>query len=229
MSWPNRRPHPRKGRPILSSRKRSFVGGFLANFATPPSTRCAARSTVSPARLGMAYHSIARARSHARLDANSPTPTMISPFDWIAARETIRAAQNRHEDPARPARILLISCSGPQRAHLPRRNVQSSRLVQIAEDDARSSDSVSTPSAPASTSSAIWTSREDLDISPGQVCSLRAEQEINRMRAGRAGSSWRFCAAADCLACGDPVDGEIIVGVGEFASSLACDRALAML
>ena len=46
------------------------------------------------------------------------------------------------------------------------------------------------------TSRAISVSRKDLDISPGQVCSLRDEPLISRRRAGPAGSSWRIRAAS---------------------------------
>jgi hypothetical protein len=44
--------------------------------------------------------------------------------------------------------------------------------------------------------SAILARRKLLDISPGQVWSLREDPLINRMRRFSFGSSWRLCAQA---------------------------------
>jgi hypothetical protein len=54
---------------------------------------------------------------------------------------------------------------------------------------------VRTPGAAAQTSRAISVSRNDFDISLEQVCSLREEQLISRIRSGPSSSSCRACAA----------------------------------
>ena len=63
-------------------------------------------------------------------------------------------------------------------------------------------------------SRAIVASRNVFDISPGQVCSLRAAPLIRRMRDGDAGSFCRRSAVLDPLARFDPVDRQIVVRIG---------------
>jgi multimeric flavodoxin WrbA len=54
--------------------------------------------------------------------------------DWIAARETIKAAQKRHDDPSGSSRILLISGSSRSEHTCPSEMSKSYRLVQIAQE-----------------------------------------------------------------------------------------------
>ena len=80
----------------------------------------------------------------------------------------------------------------------------------------------------ATTSRAISVSRNDLDISLGQVCSLRDEPLISSRRAGRphrrAGPR-----RLDRGAGGDPVLGQVVGRVGEARPGLAGGRALALV
>jgi len=52
--------------------------------------------------------------------------------DWLAAREAIRAAQARHDDPHGPARLLLISGSARSEHTCPGEMAKSYRLIQTA-------------------------------------------------------------------------------------------------
>src|SRR5205823_13858462 len=54
--------------------------------------------------------------------------------DWLAAREAIKQAQQRHDDPHGPARILLIVGSSRSEHTCPGESSKSYRLAQIARD-----------------------------------------------------------------------------------------------
>ena len=54
--------------------------------------------------------------------------------DWIAARAAIQAAQARHDDPAGPLRVLLISCSSRSEHTCPSEMSKSFRLTEIARE-----------------------------------------------------------------------------------------------
>ncbi|PDT82580.1 flavodoxin family protein [Sinorhizobium sp. BJ1] len=54
--------------------------------------------------------------------------------DWLAARDAIHAAQERHRDPDGPARILLISGSSRSEHSCPGEISKSYRLVRIAQE-----------------------------------------------------------------------------------------------
>jgi hypothetical protein len=52
--------------------------------------------------------------------------------DWLAARDAIEAAQRRHEDGARPGRILLVNGSSRSEHTCPGEMSKSWRLVELA-------------------------------------------------------------------------------------------------
>jgi multimeric flavodoxin WrbA len=54
--------------------------------------------------------------------------------DWIAAHEAVQAAQRRHEDATKPARILLVNCSSRSEHTCPSEMSKSFRLVKIARE-----------------------------------------------------------------------------------------------
>ena len=54
--------------------------------------------------------------------------------DWIAARAAIQAAQARHDDPAGPLRVLLISCSSRSEHTCPSEMSKSFQLTEIARE-----------------------------------------------------------------------------------------------
>jgi hypothetical protein len=76
------------------------------------------------------------------------------------------------------------------------------------------------------TGSASLTSRQLLDISPGQVCSLREEPLIIRMRATSVVAPLR---RQDRLACREPIHREFILRIGEARPRLARHRRFARM
>jgi multimeric flavodoxin WrbA len=55
-------------------------------------------------------------------------------IDWIAAREAIAAAERRHADPDRPARVLLVSASSRSEHTCPGEMAKSLRLIELARE-----------------------------------------------------------------------------------------------
>ena len=59
-------------------------------------------------------------------------PTMELPVEWLAAREAIRAAQARHDDPAGPLRLLVVSGAMRSNQTCPGETPKSYRLARLA-------------------------------------------------------------------------------------------------
>lgn len=125
---------PRKGSPSPNLNETEFRKRFVAQFSDPAFVE-----------LGEELDRIATAAwdgySHGR---KSPKTRKAGPgyadpdydlsTDWLAACESIQKAQSRHDDPAAPAGILLISASARSEHTCPGELSKSYRLIQVARE-----------------------------------------------------------------------------------------------
>jgi multimeric flavodoxin WrbA len=72
-------------------------------------------------------------RTH-KAGAEFADPDYDLSIDWLQAREAVRAAARRHDDPSGAGRILLINCSSRSEHTCPSEMSKSWRLVEIARE-----------------------------------------------------------------------------------------------
>src|SRR5262249_8098279 len=114
------------------STRPSSSGASAPNSRIRPSRRSPPSSIASPRPRGTPTHTRARARKPARPDLDFADPNYELALDWIAARDAIQAAQQRHDAADAPPRILLISGSSRSEHTCPSEMSKSFRLCQIA-------------------------------------------------------------------------------------------------
>ncbi len=61
-------------------------------------------------------------------------PEFDLPVEWLAARDAVHEAQRRHEDPAGPRRVLLVSAAARSNETCPGETPKTYRLAQLAAD-----------------------------------------------------------------------------------------------
>ena len=71
--------------------------------------------------------------------------------------------------------------------------------------------------------------RQVLDISPGQVCSLRDEPLIRKNAQVQSSVVMALLRLMDRVACVEPVDGDVIIRIGKAGACLAGYRRLARM
>ncbi len=124
---------PRKGMPSPRLDEREFRRRFLDQFQDPAFDPLTAELDKMAAAAWDAYaHSRKAPRTH-KAGSEFTDPDYDLSVDWLAAREAIARAQQRHEDRSRPA-ILLVNCSSRSEHTCPGEMSKSYRLVEIARE-----------------------------------------------------------------------------------------------
>ena len=125
---------PREGTPRPRLSERQFLARFLSQFPDPafdPLRDDLARVAAA------AWDAYDNQRKSPRTRKAGPVfadPGYDLAEDWLAARAAIQAARARHDDPAGPLRILLISCSARSEHTCPSEMSKSFRLTEIARE-----------------------------------------------------------------------------------------------
>ena len=127
-------PQPRLGTPDPRLSETEFRARFLSQFSDPAFDALRYELGRVAAVAWDAYDHGRKAPRTRKAGAGFADPEYDLSLDWIAARDAIRAAQARHEDPAAPASILLISASARSEHTCPGEMSKSYRLVQIARE-----------------------------------------------------------------------------------------------
>jgi hypothetical protein len=127
-------PQPRLGTPDPRLSETEFRARFLSQFSDPAFDALRYELDRVAAVAWDAYDHGRKAPRTRKAGAGFADPEYDLSLDWIAARDAIRAAQARHEDPAAPASILLISASARSEHTCPGEMSKSYRLVQIARE-----------------------------------------------------------------------------------------------
>jgi multimeric flavodoxin WrbA len=125
---------PRKGTPNSRLTKTEFRRRFLSRFQDRAfdGLRPELDKVASAAWDGYKHQ---RKAPHTRKAGTAfKDPDYELSVDWLAARDAIHAAQERHRDPDGPARILLISGSSRSEHTCPGEISKSYRLVRIAQE-----------------------------------------------------------------------------------------------
>jgi hypothetical protein len=131
---PAEAPEPREGTPSPRLGEPEFLARFLSQFPDPaydPLRGELARIAAA------AWDAYAHQRKSPRTRKAGPgfaDPTYDLAEDWVAARAAIEAAQIRHDDPAGPARVLLISFSSPSEHTCPSEMSKSFPLTETARE-----------------------------------------------------------------------------------------------
>jgi multimeric flavodoxin WrbA len=126
-------PRPRKGMPDPKLGEAEFRARFESQFQDPAFDPLRAEIARIAA---VAWDGYANGRKSPRTGRAGPEfadPGYELSIDWLAAREAIRAAQVRHDDPAGPGRVLLINGSSRSEHTCPGEMSKSWRLVEIAK------------------------------------------------------------------------------------------------
>jgi multimeric flavodoxin WrbA len=125
-------PEPRQGTPDPTLDEGEFRKRFLHPFQDPAFEAL----TEELRRLAdAAWDAYSHHRKSPRTRKAGPgfaDPDYDLSVDWIAAREAIDLAQKRHEDPASPARFLLVNASSRSEHTCPGEMSKSYRLMEIA-------------------------------------------------------------------------------------------------
>lgn len=127
-------PEPRNGTPDPELSETAFRRRFLDQFQD--SAFAAVHAELDRV-AGAAWAGYSNHRKSPRTRKAGPgfaDPDYDLAVDWLAAREAIRLAQARHDDPAGAARVLLISGSSRSEHTCPGEMSKSYRLVEIARE-----------------------------------------------------------------------------------------------
>jgi multimeric flavodoxin WrbA len=111
-----------------------FRRRFLAQFVDPGFGRLAAELERIEAVAWDAYADSRKAPHTRRAGPEFEDPDYELSRDWLAARDTIAKAQERHDHTGSPPRILLINASSRSEHTCPGEMSKSYRLVEIARD-----------------------------------------------------------------------------------------------
>jgi len=127
-------PEPRKGMPSPRLDEAEFKRRFRAQFPDPAFTPLEAELTRITDAAWDAYRHSRKAPHTRKAGPEFADPDYDLSVDWIAARDAVRAAQARHDDPAGPLRILLINCSSRSEHTCPGEMSKSFRLIELARE-----------------------------------------------------------------------------------------------
>jgi multimeric flavodoxin WrbA len=125
---------PRKGMPSPRLDEVEFKRRFRAQFPDPAFDPLRDELERITDVAWDAYKHSRKAPHTRKAGAEFADPDYDLSVDWIAAREAIRAAQQRHDDPNGPLRILLINCSSRSEHTCPGEMSKSFRLVELARE-----------------------------------------------------------------------------------------------
>jgi multimeric flavodoxin WrbA len=125
-------PEPRKGTPSPRLDEAEFRARFLSQFKDDAFQGLKAELDSIASAAWDAYSHERKSPQTRKAGPGFHDPHYDLSTDWIDARESIRAAERRHEDPAQKRRILLISGSSRSEHTCPGEASKSFRLIEIA-------------------------------------------------------------------------------------------------
>jgi multimeric flavodoxin WrbA len=127
-------PDVRKGMPSRELDRAAFDARFKSGFADP-AFRPADRELQAITDIAWdAYAAGRKAPLTRKAGPGFADPDYDLALDWLAARAAIDDAQQRHDDPAGPARVLLVNGSSRTEHTCPGEMSKSWRLVELVRD-----------------------------------------------------------------------------------------------
>ena len=125
---------PRKGMPSPRLDQEEFKRRFLERFQDPGFKRLQLELDAIAAAAWDGYAHSRKSPHTRKAGAEFADPDYDLSIDWLKAREALRAAQRRHDEPGGPTRILLINGS-PRNDHTcPGEISKSWRLAELARE-----------------------------------------------------------------------------------------------
>ncbi|WP_445190482.1 flavodoxin family protein [Sinorhizobium sp. KGO-5] len=125
---------PRTGTPSPRLAENEFRRRFLSRFQDPVFSGLRSELDKIAAAAWDAYSNERKAPNTRKAGTAFKDPDYDLSVDWLAARDAIHAAQERHSDRWGPARILLISGSSRSEHTCPGEMSKSYRLTRIAQE-----------------------------------------------------------------------------------------------
>jgi multimeric flavodoxin WrbA len=122
---------PRKGMPERHLERHEFIRRFLARFQDPAFQPLGCELQRIAAAAWEGYEAGRKSPRTRRAGAGFADPDYELAIDWLAAREAIGRAQQQHDEPHGPLRLLLINCSSRTEHTCPGEMSKSWRLLQM--------------------------------------------------------------------------------------------------
>ncbi len=129
-----RPPEPRKGMPDVKLDRAEFTTRFRSAFTDPAFDKLDAELGAIAAVAWEGYEDGRKSPRTVKAGPGFADPDYDLSVDWVAARNAIMAARQRHDAPDRPARYLLINASSRSEHTCPGEMSKSFRLTEIARD-----------------------------------------------------------------------------------------------
>src|SRR6185312_11723593 len=104
-------PEPRKGMPDPQLSEADFKARFKSQFQDPAFGPLTAELERVAAAAWDGYSHGRKSPVTRKAGAGFADPAYDLAVDWIATHDAVKAALARHDDPAGPARFLVINCS----------------------------------------------------------------------------------------------------------------------
>jgi multimeric flavodoxin WrbA len=127
-----RQTEPRKGSPAVELDQATFAARFRSQFQDPAFEPLTEALEAITAAAWDAYRKHRKSPRTLRAGPEFADPDYELAVDWLAARAAVQAAQQRHDDPGGPARILLISGSSRSEHTCSGEVSKSYRLIELA-------------------------------------------------------------------------------------------------
>ena len=127
-------PKPRKGMPDPKLDRAEFRRRFLAPYQDPAFKGLGAELEKVAAAAWDGYANHRKSPITRKAGPAFADPHYDLAVDWLAAREAIEQAQAAHDDPASPARFLLINGSSRSEHSCPGEMSKSFRLMELARE-----------------------------------------------------------------------------------------------
>jgi multimeric flavodoxin WrbA len=124
---------PRQGMPDPGLSREEFRRRYFRQFVDPAFDRLRGEIEALEAVAWDGYSNGRKAPRTRKAGAGFADPDYDLSVDWLEARAAIMAAQRRHDDPAAPARILIVNGSPRSEHTCPGEMSKSWRLVEIAQ------------------------------------------------------------------------------------------------
>ncbi|WP_208247287.1 flavodoxin family protein (plasmid) [Rhizobium sp. T1470] len=125
---------PRKGSPSPRIDENEFKRRFLNQFQDPAYEPLEAELSKVAAAAWDAYDHSRKSPKTRKAGFEFADPEYELAIDWLAARDAIGVAQQRHDDPDGPARFLLINGSSRSEHTCPGEVSKSYRMVELARN-----------------------------------------------------------------------------------------------
>lgn len=129
-----RQTEPRKGSPDVELDEATFTARFRSQFRDPVFEPLTEALDSITAAAWDAYRNHRKSPRTLRAGPEFADPDYEVAVEWLAARAAVQAAQQRHDDPGGPTRILLISGSSRSEHTCPGEVSKSYRLIELARE-----------------------------------------------------------------------------------------------